>query len=496
MRVPFGPFAPDLAKIIGPGHLTVAKNVVPSASGYEPYPSLATVTGATALDARARGAISGIDAGGNAFAFAGDQTKLYRITASGAVDVSKAGTTYNCVDKNRWEFAIFDQLVIATNPNDPPQVFDLVMSTRFEDLNVDAPRARHAAVIEDFLFFGNIFDPVLGPLPNAISWSAIGNARSWPTRGTDEALAAQSDLQPLRGDGGWVQAVVPGAEIGAVFQEREISRLDYRGGDVMFEINRVEPNRGALLAGGAVGVGRFVFYLWEDGFYLFDYTSSRPIGKDSVNDFFFTDFDPLFPDRVWMARDPDSTRIFVCYPGVGHTAGTPNRILVYDWALDRFSVLEVTVELLTRAVEPGVTLDTLPDDDLDGGLGSTSFDDRVTPPGALRIGAFNGAHVFSQFSGPNLAAVLETGDLELTPGRRAMLTEVRPLVDGREATIQIATFGTRQDPLRYGLLARQDEDGKCPVRAEGRYHRLRANLPSGFTVATGLELAFAPRGRR
>ena len=54
----------------------------------------------------------------------------------------------------------------------------------------------------------------------------------------DLAASVQSDNQTLQGDGGWIQAVTPGSEVGAIFQERAIWRMDYRGGDIVFDVER------------------------------------------------------------------------------------------------------------------------------------------------------------------------------------------------------------------------------------------------------------------
>jgi len=324
-------------------------------------------------------------------------------------------------------------------------------------------------------------------------------------------VAVQSDSQILEGSGGWVQAVVPGSEVGAIFQEHAIWRMDYVGGDVVFALNRVEPNRGLLVPGLAVPVSRWVFYLSEDGFYLFDYTQSKPIGKDRVNKTFFADLDASYLDRVSAIRDPDQTRIYVLYPGSGNSGGTPNKMLIYDWALDMFTEANVDAECLTWALTSGANLDspdTVADPDLlgvqTGGAGSPdtlppgdeTFDGRVSPPGALTVGAYDTSHILSSFTGTALAGTLETGDIEVNPGSRTLVNRVRPIVDSAEATIQVASTGRKNESFAYGAISEQDNDGKCPVRVDGRYHRIRTNLPAAFTNAVGIDVDGRPSGMK
>jgi hypothetical protein len=513
-RIPYGPWNPDLPQVVNQQGVTTARNVVPRNGGYGPLGSLSQVTGATALTEYCRGAIGGIDLGGNPYNFAGDINDLYQILEGGTDEVSRTTGGYDTGLEGRWEFASFAETIIAVNFGDESQYFDIRGSTKFQnisDLNIApaVPRARHVGVIDNFLVMGNIYDPVIGNQPGAISWSAINNPLSWPTRGQPGAVAVQSDKQVLEGNGGWVQAVVPGSEVGAIFQENAVWRMDYAGGDVVFSLNRVEPNRGLLIPGLAVPVGRWVFYLSEDGFYLFDYTSSKPIGKDRINTTFFTDFDEDYPDRVSVVRDPDQTRIYLLYPGSGNTNGTPNKMLIYDWELDMFTDAEIDAEILTWSITPGLTLDspdTVADPDIIGNdpgdgsdtdpPGDETFDVRQGASGAVNIGAYNTSHVLSDFSGPNVAGTLESGDMELQPGWRSFASEGRPIVEGGDATMQVATTSKKNKGFVYGQIKKQDDDGKCPLRAEGRYHRFRTNLPAQFTSAVGLDVESKVSGRK
>ena len=510
-RIPFGPWTPDLPPVVNQQGVLTARNVVPINGGYGPLGSLSRFTDATALTAPCRGALGGIDFGGDPYNFSGDKNDLYLVTTDGAENVSKAIGAYELGVEGRWEFAAFGETIIATNFTNEAQFFNIRGSTDFADISSLAiapgvPRARHVGVIDNFVVFGNIYDPDIGNHPEAISWSAINNPLSWPTRNTDGAVAVQSDRQILEGPGGWVHAVVPGSEVGAIFQEHAVWRMDYVGGDVVFSLSRVEPNRGLLIPGLAIPISRWVFYLSEDGFYLFDYTSSKPIGKDRVNSNFFSDYDADFPDRVFAVRDPDQTRVYVLYPGAGNTGGTPNKMLIYDWALDMFTEAEVDAQCLTWAVTPTAHLDS-PDTPADpdilgtgdpdiGPPGDQSFDVRASPPGAISIGAYDTSNFLANFSGANTSGTLESGDIEMNPGFRTFVSEVRPIVDGADATVQVAVTGRKNEDFEFCPIIKQDEDGKCPARSDGRYHRFRVNLPATFDNAVGFDVEGKLSGRR
>jgi hypothetical protein len=140
---------------------------------------------------------------------------------------------------------------------------------------------------------------------------------------------------------------------------------------------------------------------------------------------------------------------------------------------------------------------------IDGGTGQDTdppgdqtFDLRVAAPGALRLGAYDDSHILSDFSGANLVGTLETGDIELTPSARSFVSEVRPIVDSADATIQVAQTSRKNESFAYFPISKQDDDGKCPVRVDGRYHRFRTNLPSTFTNAVGIDVTARPSGRK
>jgi hypothetical protein len=499
--IPFGDYQPDVAPLANEG-LSVAKNTVPIRGGYGSINSLAAMSGFTVLSERPRGAAAGIDVRGNPWNFAGTETKLYYLRDS-TTDVTRAAGAYNCSGDRTWEFESFEDWVFAVNLNDESQMYQLGNSTVFEEWtgpNGDAPRAAHIGILGTFVILGNIFDSD-GEQPDAIRWSAVNDPFNFPTPGTDVARAVQSGRQRLSGNGGVVQRVVSGSEVAALFQERSIWRADYRGGDVVFELNRVEPDRGLLVPQIAVPFGRRVFYLAEDGFYLFDYTESTPVGDERVDRTFLADIDSSYFHRVSAVSDPDEKRIWILYPGAGNSSGTPNKLLIYDWSLNRFSHGEIDAEWLAHAVDAGVDLDsphTAADPDTDGvdGAGLVPFDQRIAVAGSLKLGAYSTTFQLSDFSGASMAGTLETGRRSLVPNSRALANMAEAVVDNVDPTIQCAAISKANGTPKYGVPSRVNEDGMSPLRCDGRYHTFKVNLTLGWDNALGLHVWASPTGRR
>jgi hypothetical protein len=356
MFVPVAEYTPDQPDFLNPGSGTVRNCLPRTAQSYGPMPSLAPYS--SALAARCQGGYAFQDGGGNVNVFVGDAATLYRLTAGSTAwtDVSKAGG-YTTAPDQRWSSVLFGSHVVMTNYTDPIQSFVLGSSAAFADLAAAAPKARHLAVVRDWLVAGNTVDGAFGPQPQRVWWSAIDDPTNWPTPGTSGAAAVQSDYQDLVGDAGWVQGIVGnlGTADGAVFQERAIVRMSYVGPPAIFSFATAEGARGTPAPGSIAQLGAVVYYLGEDGFYAFDGSSSRPIGANKIDRTFFADLDPSYFHRISAAVDPASKVCFWAYPGIGNNGGNPNRLLAYHWALDRFTLSDVTARCCC-ARSPSATL--------------------------------------------------------------------------------------------------------------------------------------------
>ncbi len=502
-RVALGRLAPDLPAIAA--SMLKADNCVPIPGGYGPMGSLSDM-GENAVANRPRGGISAVDRGGAAWNFVGTEDMIYEVASRGTTDISAAGG-YSISSYERWAFAQFSQLIFAASYDAPLQWLDLAaMPSDFAAVpelhaGIGVPRARHLGVVKNHLILGNCYDAVYGASPNSVWWGAVSQPLSYPEIASDEAASLQSDRQPLAGDGGWVQGIIGGAEVGAIFQEKAIWRMDYRGGAEIFDITKVEPDRGLLIPGLAVSFKRNVLFLAEDGFYVFDYTGTTPVGKGIINQYFFDDWDATYPDRVWAAPNPDSTQIRIIYPSVNATTpGVPDRMLVYDWALDRWSTGTIDLSMLMAVLQPGVNLDTLPDDNLDDD-DLPDFDERLSAVGARQLGAWSTGYKIGTLDGDALIATFETGDLELAPGRRALSSSVRPIVHGTDhVTVGVAGRAHANSPVNFSRQYPRDKTGKCPARLDSRYHRYRLKIGElgflGFDEGIALDVNFTPTGIR
>lgn len=485
LRAPFGIYAPDLPALGNPGSV-LALNVTPDAGGYRPFREL--VTYSDALDDRCQGAFFTTDADNNVFGFAGDRAKLYALSGGNTQwqDVSRPAG-YNTPVSGRWASTKFGNDVLMSNFADPPQAYTIGSSATFDDLAGGPPKAKHMAVISNFVVLGFLDEGGAGVFPSRIRWSAFEDATSWPAIGSDAARAVQSDQQNLLGDGGWVQALVGGlsAANGAILQERALWRMIYVDAPVVFQIDQVEGGRGTPAPGSIGQVGGTIFYLGEDGFYRFDGQSSVPIGANKVDRTFFDTVDTLYYDRVTTAVDPVRKLVIWGYPSKGKE-GRVDRQLIYNWSIDQWSPGDQEVEIYSRSMTFGIDLDTdlnadetLADDD-----SWPSLDSRFWSGGRPGLSAFDTSHRLAFVSGAPREAVFETGEFELQTGHDALLNRVWPLVDqnGAGAAVEAAVRSRYQlgAAPSVGQFYAMNSNGYCYARSRGRYHRILVRIPAGY----------------
>ena len=492
---------PDLPSV-GSGYSSTVLNVLPrTPESYGPFPNL-TNYATSPLPVRCQGAVSVLDSAGNVNTFAGTASKLYQMTVAGPTfsDVSKGGG-YTVGADEVWNYSLFGNNIIATQPGDPVQSFVLGTSALFADLSADAPKARYTAIIKGWLFLANTFDPIDGEVPWRVWWSAYSDPTSWPTPGTSAAAAAQSDFNDLVGNGGWIQGIVGnlGTADGAVFQEHAVWRINYSGPPTVFTFSPAEGVRGTPAPGSICQLGALVYYLGEDGFYVFDGTSSSPIGANKVDRTFFADLDPGFIERVIGAVDPLNKMVLWAYPGQGNNQGNPNRIIVYNWFTQTWAIGNMDTETIFQALSFGYSLDGL--DAVSTNLDALPFslDSRAWTGGSLLLAGFNLSHTLGYFSGAALAPVVDTEEIQPFTGLRTFCRNARPIVDGAVTpSVALGMRTTSESAPTYNNPTAMNSLGWCPQRGNAQYMRARITLPAGsvFTHIQGVELDGDPAGHR
>lgn len=488
--VPFGKWLPDLPDYANPG-ATTARNVTGAKESYRPVQSL--VIQSDALTDRARGAIAASETTGIVYFYVGDETALYEIRNQTVTE--KSGATYATASTDNWEFVEFLETIVATNFTDAVQSLAVAGAGNFADhiTSTLTPKAKHIGNWRDFMVLGFTNDVTDGVKANRVWWSAIRDSKDF-----DPDATTQCDFQDFA-DGGDVTRIVDGVEYGIVFQERMIQRATYVGSPLVFDFYPIDRRRGSPIPGSIVPYGRKTFFIAEEGFFYNDGSQSYSIGADQVDKTFWAQFDLTNAHRVFGAVDPFNKTATWAFPGAGASAGAPNKLYIYYWPESKWSEVDLDTEILVRALTQGFSLDDLDSltTDIDDGT-LESFDSPTYQGGVFRFAAFNTAHKLAYFTGANMAAALETGEFQITPGRRSLLNKARSLVDGGTITMAVAGREKLTDSVTFGSAVSMDGVGEFSLRKDARYHRIRCSIAAGgtWTHAQGIEHDGAARGRR
>lgn len=477
----FGPWEPDRAPHQSPA-LTEATNVLPLAGAYIPYPSLSDITGTT-LSAPATGFYAAPLLNGTPIVYAATATQIQRVNNGSLSLAYDAGS----ISTAPWRFTSFKGRVIAINPYVNP--LGAVPGSPFADLGGSPPRAKVVGVVaQNFLVLGNLQnDGVDGLQPNRIRWSGFNNADTW---GTD--VGTQADFQPMPDEGGPVVAIT-GRETGTVFQRNMISRMQYVGGATVFDFTTVELNRGAVSTGAVCDIGGLVFFIADDGFFVWDGTSATAIGSDKVDRTFNDLVDHNRLDTIVSGFDPITRSVLWAFPEVGNVS--PTTIFAYSIPDARWSRIDVPVQQLTQSATLATPLESMPTPDLFDG----TFDDPSYAGGRPVLAAIDQTNTYATFQGANLPATITTGDYQTSTNMRGYISGVRPLVDAAGVKMAVGERDARSaDAVVWATATALERDGVCPQRTDGRYLRFRMTTLAGETWnrATGLELRLTQRGRR
>lgn len=482
--VPFPEYRPDVSDYRA-GHTRDVLNVVPRGDGYGPFPGFAPYS--AALPAACRGFFRAVRVDGSIAVFAGTAARLFLMDNSGGTwtDVSKDGLAYTTLAaSDNWQFAQFGNFVIAVQANTAPQVYDLTASAAFADLAGAPPAARYISVVGRFVVLSGLVSA-----PYRIQWSALGDATQW-TPGADA-----SDFQDLP-DGGVVRGVA-GGEYGVILQDNVVRRMSYApGSPVIFQIERIAEDHGLLGPYSLVRSGARIFYVSAQGFKTIGAGTPQGIGGERVDRTFLAELDTSNLQLLLGAADPRSNRVYWAYKSGAGSGPQFNRLVCYDYALDRFAPIEASGEYLGSMSQPGITLENLDAfaPSLDALTGSLDGYPAAAYP---EIAAFGADHRLGFFNGPNLEAILATAE-QGTDRRRIHVRGLRPITDAAAVFGAVTRRETQQAAPSLSPESAVNAQGICPQRASTRYARARIRIPAGtsWTFAAGVEPDFAPEGLR
>ena len=335
-KIIFGEWLPDQPGVTGA--VTDAVNCYPVTNGYAPFRQEADYSANASQDLLIT--FAGKYAGVTNL-FAAGATQVYKYNSSNTA-LDSVSTTYTTTES--WDVTQFGSKMIIANGKNKLQAYDMSGGSSFADLAAAAPVTKYVTVVRDFVVAADD-----GSDNNKVYWSDINDETDWTP-----GAASQSDTQILP-DGGDITGLA-GGETGLIFMERAIYRMTYVGSPFFFQFDAISRTLGCSTNGSIAQFGGITYFLSDDGFYACDGQSTKSIGAEKVNRWFF---DNAIPSeiRISMSATVDPVRKLIAW-NFKNTFGS-RYLLMYSIDLGRWSYAETTATSVAYGLTPSATLEQL-----------------------------------------------------------------------------------------------------------------------------------------
>ena len=508
-EIMFGQWLPAQPSYKNPG-CEIAKNCIPTAGGsYGPLRGI-SVTDQSILT-RVQGAVQLYDNNGNSVIVGGTSSSLF----TRRTNFTETDGYTDLGGNEAWDFAQFNDFVIATGSgNNPQYLSDIDSDDSWSDLPGSPPQAKYCAKVGEFLMLGNISGAA-----NRIQWSAYNNPGG--TWGADRLT--QAGYVDLPTEYGAVQKIV-GGRYAVVFQERGIHRLTYVGPPTVWRADDISQARGCIAPRSVATLGYLSYYLARDGFRVSNGSTSEAIGNKRINKWFFDTADQTKLGTLHAGVDWQNECIFWSF--ASESEGYNDKAIIWSWAEDRWSYADLLVSWLVSTEGDGVSLEELDAiygnlDNIPVSLDSVLFQSRGDVLGCFSIPEeeylvdidgnpitdVNGSTIttedtavrYATLDGAPVEATWETGKAQVMPGRRTAVEGVYPLINATTRD-EVATL-LLEDNLGANSVGSEKAvgwGGFCPVRGEGHKVALRLVKPAGteWSEAHGVQVNYAVAGAR
>jgi hypothetical protein len=470
-KILFGEWLPDQPGVTGA--VTDAKNCYPVANGYAPVKSEADYSdaaGANLLITFA-GKFDGVSS-----LFAASATQIYKFDSSDAGLDAATTTGYTAVDG--WDVTQFGPVMVLANGINKLQAWTLNSSTNFADLAAAAPVAKYVTVVRDFVVAAND-----GSDTSKVYWSDLNDETDWTP-----GAASQADSQILP-EGGDITGLA-GGEYGLIFLERAIYRMSYVGSPFFFQFDAISRSLGCISNGSIAQYGNLTYFLADDGFYVCDGQTTKNIGSEKVNRWFF---DNVVPSEIstGMSATVDPVTKLVIWK-FNNTFGGKS-LLMFSIDLNKWSYADTTANSIAYILTPSATLEQVDNYNSSIDALEISLDSRVFAGGQLLFAGVSGEKIIS-FSGQPKTANISTGDIDI--GRSTIML-AKPIVDNGSGSIAVSSRDNLAETVEFGSDVSPDAENRVSLRSNGEYHRLRLT-PTGtsWKTAVGLEFDVVKQGDR
>jgi hypothetical protein len=292
--------------------------------------------------------------------------KLYKVTTSSHLDVSKVATTYSGSNTSVWSGFDFHrhQIMNVNSGVDFPQVLDPGASN-FVDLDFWPANTycQFIAPYKNFLIAYGITEGA-STFFNRIKWSDLADAGALPGSWDETdltTLAGESD-EADKGGGSILTAKVL-KDVNFIYKSNAIWYMYPRNDLRVFNIKEFDNERGIL---GAYAITEFEekhYFVSQGDVLVNDGRTVKSIIDKRNKKFLFNNLSDTYYAKVVVVANAQDKEIWVCYPDTSST-GELNRALVYNVVEDSWGFRELNdFSYLANGVIDTSTVSQIIDDD-------------------------------------------------------------------------------------------------------------------------------------
>lgn len=196
------------------------------------------------------------------------------------------------------------------------------------------PVATYGFVVRDFFVVGRI----AGNL-NRVQWPDINSLTAW--------ASGQASSQRHSGRGNFIGGV--GGEYGRLFYDTAIYAMTYVGPPDIFQFDAISLERGCDAPHSIASYQGSIFFHAPDGFWLMGPDGGlTPIGDQKIDKWFSDRVDRSYLYNIVSAVDPVAKIYYVAYPTLADGSGRCVEMLLYNWTIGRWSLVQIEIDHLFR----------------------------------------------------------------------------------------------------------------------------------------------------
>lgn len=309
-----------------------------------------------------------------------------------------------------------------------------------------------------------------------VRWSSLGDFDDWPTPLSSTAVARQAGEQEFSDSYGYIVDIIGGDEFGLVLQSKTasnsrhnsaVTRMQYVGGNIVFQFDRIAENLGLLYHHSGIKVGNNFYFAGAAGIFVSDGFNVRNIAYGRFAKYIRANADLEDDESTFTTTARCIRPVFDSIKNLIYWNFSTG-FLVHNILEDRFSWITCT------------------------NYGTTGIGNIGT------LGAMQSAYVVGQLSGTHGPATFTTGDFEPHVGGVSRIDGIATLVDQttNAVSVQVASRMTLAETVSYNSATTANaRSGFADFRKEGRYHRAKVTIAGTFNAAQGIEVRQVATGK-